>query len=87
MSAKARQVGPWAEAVAEELRVELARRGWTQRRLSEASGVPASTLHKRLSAKRPVDVEELGRIARGLGLTVSEVLRRAEQHVGPRGCV
>lgn len=55
--------------VAAEVRAEMARKRFSQVRLSKETGIPESTLKRRLSGQYPFDVEELVDIARALGVS------------------
>ena len=57
------------EAVAAEVRAELARKQITASTVAEAIQMPTSTLSRRLKADTPFTVDELAAIARVLGTT------------------
>lgn len=78
MGTNAREVGLLTEAVATEIRVELARQRIGIRELSRISGVPYSTTRKCVEGLRAIDVGELSLLSAALGLTPSEVMGRAE---------
>lgn len=78
MGTNARAVGRLAEAVATELRVELARQRVGIRELARISGVPYATTRKCVEGLRAIDIEELSRLSAALGLTPSEMIGRAE---------
>jgi transcriptional regulator with XRE-family HTH domain len=65
-------------AIAGEIRAELARQNLTYKALSEATGIPAATMTRRLKGTRPFYLEELQSIAQFLGLTLSELTERSE---------
>lgn len=56
----------------------MARTGTTQGDLAEAVGLSRQSLASRLRGRTPFYVTELGLIADHFGLSVSELLRRAE---------
>lgn len=65
-------------SVAAEVRAELARQAKTQQSLAQATGISVDTLRRRLAGLKPFYVEELGSVCRFLGITVDELLQRAE---------
>lgn len=67
-----------SERVAEEVRAEMARQEITVNTLSEKSGVPISTLRRSVKGQRPFTINELFVITRLLGLSVVEIIQRAE---------
>lgn len=81
MGTNGRVVGPLVEAVATEIRVELARKKIGVRELSRLSGVPYSTARKCVEGLRAIDIEELSLLSAALGLTPSAIVERAEAAV------
>lgn len=72
-----RETNPLAglrEAVAEALRVEMARRRMTQRSLAEATGLSQSYIGRRMTGDMPFTTDDLERIAAVLGITVSSLM-------------
>ena len=67
-----------SERVAEEVRAEMARQEITVNTLSEKSGVPISTLRRSVKGQRPFTINELFVITRLLGISVVEIIQRAE---------
>lgn len=59
--------------VARNIRAELARRGISQRHLTEALGVTYTGVTRRLSGRTPLDVDEVAAVARYLGVPVSDL--------------
>lgn len=53
-------------------------RGLTVVALSDATGIPRTTLIRRLSGRSPFTVNELGEVADALGMTSTEILTAAE---------
>lgn len=84
MPAGRRQVGDLGSALAAELRSELARRQIKPGDLATMSGIPASTVSKLLNAATAVDVDQLARLGRTLGIEASELMRRAEFDLAAR---
>ncbi|WP_449281210.1 helix-turn-helix domain-containing protein [Leucobacter sp.] len=76
--ANARKIGPMTEAVAQELRAELARQKRSAKSLAESAGLNRSTLHKTLNAQRAIDVDDLFHLADLLDVSPSEVFAKAE---------
>lgn len=67
-----------SERVAEEIRAEMARQQITVDALSEQSGIPISTLRRSVKGYRPFTINELFVITRLLGISVVEIIQRAE---------
>ncbi len=65
-------------SIAAEVRAELARQSKTYVSLAEATGISVDTLRRRLAGLKPFYVEELGSVCRFLGITLDELLARAE---------
>lgn len=63
-----------SELVAEEVRALMARRKVSGRELATQLGVSPSWISYRLSGKQPIDVNDMHRIARALGVGVHELL-------------
>jgi transcriptional regulator with XRE-family HTH domain len=59
------------EAVAEALRVEMARRRMTQRGLAEATGMSQSYIGRRMTGELPFTTDDLVKIAAALGVPLS----------------
>lgn len=67
--------------VAEEIRAEMARQQTTVDALSEKSGIPISTLRRSVKGHRPFTINELFVITRLLGISVVEIIQRAEDRL------
>lgn len=78
-AANARYVGPMTEAVAQELRAELARQRRSAKSLAEDNGLNRSTLHKTLNAQRAIDVDDLLRLSDMLNISATDLFARAER--------
>lgn len=63
-----------SELVAEEIRAVLGRRRMSGRQLANALGVSQTWMSTRLSGATPIDLNDLDRIARVLGLDVAALL-------------
>lgn len=66
-------------AVAAEVRAELARQNKTYTSLAAATDISVDTLRRRLNGLKPFYVEELGSVCRFLGITLDELIARAEK--------
>lgn len=68
-------------SVASEIRAEMARQRIKQRQLSEVLGVSQAQVSARLQGKVPIDVAELEKIAKFLGVPVTNLIsvRAAER--------
>lgn len=84
-SQAARPHHPLVGAVARELRALRAREDLTLDQAVEVTGVSRSTLHKFERGTRSPNIDQLAAIAAGYGLTVSEVLERAEGDLSSGG--
>ena len=60
------------------VRQERQRRGWTQRQLSERSGVPQPTISRIEAGVRKLDLEALERIAKAFGVPPLRLLRHVK---------
>lgn len=76
---------PLTTAVAAQLRAERAAQRQTVRGAAAKAGMAASTLQRIESAEIPVKMDQLASLAEVYGLSVSEVLRRAERRVATAG--
>lgn len=63
-------------AIAEQLRIEVARQQLTLHELSRRSGVPYPTVQKSLKGRRMIDVVELARMCYALGVKPSVLFDR-----------
>lgn len=62
------------EAVAEILRVEMARRRMTQRGLADATGLSQSYIGRRMTGELPFTTDDLATIAAVLRMSVSALI-------------
>lgn len=69
----------FTEALAEEIRAEMARREMTQSQLAELTGINRMSLSRRLTAGGALafDTDDLVRIARALNMPLLDLLTRA----------
>jgi transcriptional regulator with XRE-family HTH domain len=77
------------DQVAEEIRVQLARKRMSQAELARRLAVSGPWLSYRLTGKQPIDLNDLDAIATALGVTPRELLvpvktRSTEQYVSHR---
>ncbi|MDY7542582.1 MULTISPECIES: helix-turn-helix transcriptional regulator [unclassified Cryobacterium] len=60
--------------VADSVRAEIARQGWTRERLAESLDTPLASLERKLSGDTAIDVDTLDEIAAALGVAVDSLL-------------
>lgn len=65
--------------VADEVRAEMARQRKTAACLAEAVGISQHTMGTRLKGAVPFNVEELMKVATALGMTLVDLVARAEK--------
>jgi len=70
---------PLLDVVMAEIRAELARQRMPQRRVAEELGLSEAQISERFLGRVPLDVPELERIARLLGVTVGHFLPASER--------
>lgn len=66
------------QVVASIVAQTMERKGLTVLALAESTGIPRTTLIRRLSGKQPFTVNELADVADVLGTTSTEILQAAE---------
>lgn len=64
------------ESVAKNVTAAIDSAGQTQVSISEATGIPRTTLIRRLAGHSPFTIAELGRIAEVLDVEVDDLLRK-----------
>ena len=67
------------QAVAKAVSAERAISGMTVRELSEASGIPVSTLMRILSAERDIKINQISQLARAFHTTAADIVWRAQE--------
>lgn len=72
------------QALAGEIRADLARLNETQTALCHATTMAKATASRRLSGESPFGLDELMKVADFLGVSVSDLLKRAEAQVEAR---
>lgn len=63
---------PWSQTAARHLRAERAFRGLTQARMVKDSGIPRTTYVRLEAGKRVMDVSQMARVCKALGITPAE---------------
>lgn len=77
MESPTRKASGLNEAVAGEIRAELARRRWSQAELAAKLGADQMWLSRRLRAAKPLTLTEFDAIAQALEIAPAELLGRA----------
>lgn len=77
----ARERSPWSDAVAAQIRAELAASGMTQGEAAKAAGMARATLNRIAQGSRVADVSQLDKLCRAWNIPLSEFMARAEQRV------
>ncbi len=62
------------QAIAEAVRVEMARRRWSQRTLAEATGLSQSYIARRMTGQMPWTTDDLEQIASAMSVSLSALL-------------
>lgn len=70
--------------LAAEIRAEMARQGETAVRVARAIGLSPATLSRKINGRRELLVTEAAEIAEHLGVSLSELARRAEATLASR---
>ncbi len=71
-----------ARQIAAEVRSAMTAAGISQREMARATNIPLVTLGRRLTgAGKPMDMVELATIAHALGISVTELVLRAERRI------
>lgn len=68
-------------AITVQMKAEIAARDWRQSDLSNATGIPSSTLHRYLSGARDIPFPVFAEIAYALGLSIPELIGRAQRRL------
>lgn len=74
---------PIKDALAAELRAQVARRRLPHADIAQALGVTPSAFSRKLSGQNPISVDELAVIARLLDTTADELIRVAQEASPP----
>lgn len=70
---------PTSTEVSETVKSAIKAAGLSQREVAERSGIPTTTLNRRLNTGSPFIYEELVAVARVIGRTVSDLIAEAER--------
>ena len=70
--------------IAKAISAERAIAGMTVRELSEASGIPVSTLMRILSAERDIKINQIAQLARAFHTTPADLVWRAQEIIRRR---
>lgn len=65
------------QAMAHEMRIEMARKGWKQQELADKVGVTRESMSKYLSGKQPMPIGTLIRASDAFGISVAELMYHA----------
>ncbi|WP_197079701.1 helix-turn-helix domain-containing protein [Corynebacterium kalinowskii] len=65
-----------SEAVAVEVRAELARQEKTINQVADYVGIPVSTMRRSVKGQRPFTIDELGAVSEFLGVGIVQLLKR-----------
>ena len=82
-----RERSPWSDAVAAQVRAELAASGMTQGEAAQAAGMARATFNRIAQGGRVADVSQLAHLCAVWNLPLSEFFRRAEERVSQHGGV
>lgn len=72
------------QGIAKAISAERAIAGMTVRELSEASGIPVSTLMRILSAERDIKINQISQLARAFHTTPADLVWRAQEVIRRR---
>jgi transcriptional regulator with XRE-family HTH domain len=74
--------GPFAQSIAAEIRAELGRQHLTKRGLADMLGEPHVTVTRWVNGDGPMSFDSMDAICEALGVSVVDILRRAEESKG-----
>lgn len=77
--------GPLAQRVAAEIRAELGRQNHSRRWLAEQIGQSHVTVSRWVNGDGPMSFDSLDAICEALGVSVADILRRADTTTAPGG--
>lgn len=89
MSSAPRIPGPLTKAIVELINERVTHNGWTYASVASAAGIPESTLHGILKGTpdgkmKPLDMEQLDRLAWTVGYPLEDLVKQAEKNVANR---
>ena len=67
-------------AVAAELTRLMEERGMSSNALAKATGLPQTTVYRKVTGRQVIDLNDVAPLAEALGVTVSELIERAQRH-------
>ena len=70
--------GPFAQALAAEIRRRITDEGWSGRELSRRTGIGNNAMAMKLRADVAFDADEIAAVAQALNLTPAELVSAAE---------
>lgn len=76
--------GPLTEEITALLREQIARMKWSYVAVAEAAKIPRSSFNDVVNGRKPMDIEQLDRIAWAVGYAVEELVRKAEENTKNR---
>ena len=68
-------------AMTAQIKAEIAARDWKQSELSKRSGIPTSSLSRYLNGEREMSLNVFADIAEALGLSILELVGRAQRRL------
>lgn len=68
-------------ALVTQVKAEMAAKDWKQPVLAEKSGIPTSTLHRYLNGSRDIPMPIVISLADALGLSIIELVERAQRRL------
>lgn len=77
----ARERSEWSDAVAAQIRVERAERGWDKQTAASRAGIPRVTFLRLDNGSRVADTSQLSKMCSAFGIPMSEFFRRVEERV------
>lgn len=86
MSVDVTPSGSFTQRLATEIKVAMLRRGMTGRKLALRLGVSQTWMSTRLTGVTPIDVNDLYRIAKLIGVSATDLVKAAEEQAA-RGAI
>lgn len=72
---------PLSDAIAAQIRAEIAASDMTQGEVADAAGMARATVNRLAQGIRPPDVNQLDRVCRALGISMADFIARAESRM------
>lgn len=76
--------GPLTQEITALVREHIARKQWSYVAVAEAANIPASSFNDIVNGRKPIDIEQLDRIAWAIGYAIDELVRKAEENTRNR---